>query len=214
MKPTVSTILEELLDRYTQLSVCRAQIQQAFELLKECYQNNHKLLLCGNGGSAADCEHIVGELLKGFRLKRQLPQEHNQRLTDAFDNGEFLADHLQRALPAISLVGQISLNSAFINDVAAELVFAQGVYGLGDAGDVVIGISTSGNSKNVVNAFKVAKAFQMKTIGFTGSLGGEMRSLSDVCLSVPESETYLVQEYHLPVYHALCAMLEEEFFGS
>lgn len=208
-------ILEHLIQCYPQLKVCNQDIQKAFIILKETYENDGKVLICGNGGSASDSEHIVGELMKGFILKRSISNEHRDKLTTAFiEDGKYLADNLQGALPAISLVSQTSLAYAYINDVAPDMVFAQQVYGYGKAGDVLIGLSTSGNSKNVVNAIKVAKAFGLKAVGMTGENGGSMNGLCDVTIKVPSTETYKIQEYHLPVYHALCAMIEMEFFDE
>jgi D-sedoheptulose 7-phosphate isomerase len=173
------------------------------------------VLICGNGGSAADSEHIVGELMKGFKLKRPIPQTARAALARLFpEKGADLADHLQGALPAISLTGHPALSSAFANDVRADMVYAQQVYGYGRPGDMLIALSTSGNSTNILNAAKIAKAFGMAVLGMTGQGGGKLSELSDVCIRVPAEETYRVQELKLPVYHALCAMLEEEFFGE
>lgn len=197
------------------ISICRSSIEQAFEILKACYNKGGKLLVCGNGGSAADSEHIVGELMKGFLLKRQIKEEHKEVLINNFgEEGRYIAERLQGALPAISLVSQSALNTAFINDVDSKLMYAQQVYGYGNRGDVLIGISTSGNSENVINAFRVAKTFGIKTIGMTGSSGGKMKDLSDITICVPSKDTYKIQEYHMPIYHALCAMLESEFFDE
>lgn len=214
MNSELMDILERLIECYPKLACCKEDIEKAFFILKVAYENGGKVLICGNGGSASDSEHIVGELMKGFMLKRSISDEHRDKLTTAFsDDGKYLADNLQGALPAISLVSQTSLAYAFINDVAPDMVFAQQVYGYGKSGDVLIGLSTSGNSKNVVNAIKVAKAFGLKTIGMVGEKGGVMNELCDMTIKVPASETYKIQEYHLPVYHALCAMIEFEFFG-
>ncbi len=214
MKKGVADILDNLLARHTELAGCRNDLEKAFDLLKQCYENGGKVLICGNGGSAADSEHIVGELMKGFLLKRKVGNEIWDKLREAFPSeGEYLADHLQGALPAISLVSQSAIASAYINDIAADLVFAQQVFGYAKVGDVLIGLSTSGNSPNVLNALKVAKITGMRSIGLTGSAGGAMAGLCDVTICVPAAETYKIQEYHLPVYHAICAMLEMEFFG-
>lgn len=214
MRNEVKVILDQLFEDYPKLVDCRESIAQAFHLLQQCYSNRGKVLVCGNGGSAADAEHIVGELMKGFLLKRELTQADQERLRKAFpEDYHYLSSNLQRALPAISLVSQSSLATAFINDVAPDMLFAQQVYGYGRAGDVLIGLSTSGNSKNVVNAIKIAKSFDIRAIGFTGENGGLMKNLCDVTVTVPAGETFKVQEYHLPVYHALCAMIEREFFG-
>lgn len=172
-------------------------------------------MVCGNGGSSADSEHIVGELMKGFILKRQVLQSDLDKLNSLYpDDGSFLAANLQRALPALSLSSHTALTSAFVNDICPNMVFAQQVFGLGRTGDALLGISTSGNSANVLNAMKVAKLMCIKTIGLTGGDGGILASLSDVAIIAPAVETYRVQEYHLPIYHALCAMLENEFFGN
>lgn len=215
MRQKSNDILKHLICCYPELEGCKGDIEKSFHILIQTYENGGKVLICGNGGSAADSEHIVGELMKGFILKRDLTGEHREKLMTAFsEDGRYLADNLQGALPAISLVSQSALTSAYINDVAADMVFAQQVYGYGQASDVLVGLSTSGNSKNVVNALKVAKAFGLKTIGMTGEKGGSMDDLCDVTIKVPVDETYKVQEYHMPVYHALCAMIEEEFFGN
>ena len=215
MKQKSKAILEYLIECYPLLEGCKEDIANAFYILEQAYEAGRKVLICGNGGSAADSEHIVGELMKGFLLKRNISKEQRMKLTTAFsEDGQYLADNLQGALPAISLVSQSSLAYAFINDVSPDMVFAQQVYGYGLPGDVLIGLSTSGNSKNVVNAIKVAKAFGLKTIGMTGEAGGLMKDLCDVAIKAPADETYKVQEYHLPVYHTLCAMIEEGFFGE
>jgi D-sedoheptulose 7-phosphate isomerase len=214
METTVKNILDELMNCYPKLESCQNDIMAAFTLLSDCYHAGHKVLLCGNGGSASDCEHIVGELMKGFREIRPVPSEFAQKISKVFaDDSVYLIKHLQGALPAISLVSHTSLNSAFINDVDSDMSFAQQVYGYGKPGDVLIGISTSGNSKNVVNAFKIAGVMGLKTIALTGKLDSLSSKFSDVSIKVPETETYKVQEYHLPVYHALCAMIEAEFFS-
>jgi len=202
-------ILNELLGRYPQLKSCAGDIQAAYELLAECYGQDGVVYLCGNGGSAADAEHIVGELMKSFTGHRPLPPDFTERLQD-----DAVAGRLEGALRAMALTGQISLSTAFANDVAAELVFAQQLFGYGRSGDICWGLSTSGNAKNVLLAFKVARAKGMKTLGLTGQGGGAMLNGCDVCIRVPETETYKVQELHLPVYHALCRMLEARFFGD
>ncbi|WP_078431897.1 D-sedoheptulose-7-phosphate isomerase [Metabacillus halosaccharovorans] len=207
--------MEKLVTKYPELSSCRQDIEMAFKTLVSSYRHNGKVLLCGNGGSASDCEHIVGELMKGFTLKRPVDSEYRQRLLEIDPSeGEYLSKHLQQALPAISLVSQTALMTAFVNDVAADMVFAQQVYGYGNEQDVLIGLSTSGNSTNVTKAFKVAKALGMKTISLTGKSGGELKEISDVSICVPWDETVDIQERHLPIYHTLCIMLEKEFFES
>jgi len=213
MKEEVKKEWELLLTNYPQLSACADDVLAAYELIKNTVLKGGLILTCGNGGSAADAEHITGELMKGFKLKRQVTAEQRDALVMAFrGEGVYFADNLQRAIPAISLVSQSSLSSAFINDVAPDMVFAQQVFGYGCAGDVLLGITTSGNSKNVVNACKVAKVFGISTIGMTGEDGGKLKEVCDVTIRVPACETLRVQEYHLPVYHALCAMIEMELF--
>ncbi|MDO4294765.1 MAG: SIS domain-containing protein [bacterium] len=205
--------LRELIERYPKLAAIQEDIQRAYELLRDCYAAGNKLLVAGNGGSCADAEHIVGELMKGFVKKRTLPQEFQEKLcaVDA-DLGAELAQKLQGALPSLSLTGHAGLTTAFLNDVDGTLSFAQQLYGLGQAGDVFLGISTSGNSKNVLYAACAAKAKGMKVVGLLGRDGGALRGCCDVALVVPETETFKIQELHLPVYHALCLMLEEHFF--
>lgn len=200
--------LEILLQNYPQLSVCAPQIEAAFDLLKTSYQAGGKLLLCGNGGSASDADHIAGELLKGFKSRRPLPPDLRARF------GDTLTDKLQGALPAIPLGNFTALNTAYLNDVDGEYTYAQLVLGLGKPGDVLLGISTSGNAKNVNHAFRTARGLGLKTIGLTGENGGEFRNNCDVCIHAPAQETYRIQEFHLPIYHALCLMLEAEFFPN
>lgn len=215
MKQAVNTILENLLTDRPNLQYCRNVIEEAFEIIRQCYQDGGKVMLCGNGGSAADSEHIVGELMKGFILKREICSEHRWKIMSLFpEEGGYLCDHLQGALPAISLVSQISISTAFINDVAADMVYAQQVYGYAESRDVLIGISTSGNAGNVLNALKVAKAFGVKNIGMTGESGGSMKEHCDVTISAPSDITYKIQEYHQSIYHALSAMIEAEFFNA
>jgi D-sedoheptulose 7-phosphate isomerase len=206
---------KRLIDLYPELVICEEDIQKAIQILSDCFSAKGKLLVCGNGGSAADSEHIVGELMKGYMSKRPLQESIRQKFMTTNDQeGLFLADHLQGALPAISLVSQSSLISAFANDVSADLVFAQQVYGFGQPGDVLLGISTSGNAKNVNYALQTARAIGMKTIGLSGPDGGKMKDYSDVIILVPGESTPAIQERHLPVYHTICAVLEQEFFES
>ena len=193
-----------LYEKYTALEECREDIEKALELILHTYQNGGKVLVCGNGGSAADSEHIVGELMKGFLLKRPVTDE---RIPERLRMG------LQGSLPAISLPSQCAILSAFINDVDPEMMYAQLVYGYAKENDLVIGLSTSGNSKNVVNAIEVAKCLGAKQLSLTGKNESRMSELSDVTIKVPETETYKVQEYHLPVYHYLCAEVERILFA-
>jgi D-sedoheptulose 7-phosphate isomerase len=213
-KNELNAILDQLVQKYAELSECVEDIEQSFELIKSSYHNGGKLLVCGNGGSASDSEHIVGELMKGFMSRRPVSADIRRKLTEAFaDQGGYLADHLQGALPAISLVSHSALISAYANDVAADMVFAQQVFGYGKPGDVLLGISTSGNSRNVVHALQVARALGLHTVGLSGRDGGEMKGLCDAAIVVPWDSTPDIQERHLPIYHALCIMLEEEFFS-
>lgn len=215
MRSKIEAHLNHLIDCYPKLIVCRDDIMKAYDLLEESYCNGRKLLVCGNGGSASDSEHIVGELMKEFKLKRKVYSEHAAVLKDIDpDLGQTLAEHLQGALPAISLTGHSSLQTAYMNDAVPELVFAQQVNGYGKPGDVFLGISTSGNSKNVLYAAVNAKAKGLKVIGLTGAKENKLMKYVDVCIRVPETETYKIQELHLPVYHCLCLMLEDHFFGE
>lgn len=207
--------LQLLIERYPKLTVCKEDIKKAYELIETAYRKGGKLLVCGNGGSASDSEHIVGELMKEFKLKRKVYGDHATALKEIdLELGQVLADNLQGALPAISLTAHSSLQTAFMNDVVPELVFAQQVNGYGKEGDVFLGISTSGNSMNVLYAAVNAKAKGLKVIGLTGCKESKLMKYSDVCIRVPEAETYKIQELHLPVYHCLCLMLEEKFFGE
>lgn len=215
LQPRIRKHIEILCERYPMLEPCCGDIVSAYELLEECYKNDHKLLIAGNGGSAADSEHIAGELMKRFKTPRPAPAEFIEKLK-VIDpvRGENLAQNLERGLMAIPLVAHEALTTAYINDVDGLGVFAQQLYGFGRPGDVFLGISTSGNSKNVMSATVVARALGIKVIGLTGASGGELAKVSDVCIKVPETETYMIQELHLPVYHCLCLMLEDKFFGN
>ncbi len=211
MKEQTVKIFDELFKRYPELLTCKDSVSKAFSLLLATYKNDGKVLVCGNGGSAADSEHIVGELMKGFNYKRELSPEQ-KALFSEIDNGGYIADHLQGALPAISLVSEKGLMTAFINDVEADLVFAQQVFGYLKKGDVLFALSTSGNSVNIVNAAKTAKALGGKVVSITGKDGGMLKAFSDASIVVPSDKTYIIQEYTLPVYHAICAALESEMF--
>lgn len=204
-----------LMERYPQLGRCKNSIVEAFYIMEECYQRDGKLLIAGNGGSAADAEHIAGELMKRFKIQRSVSEEFAGRLAAVDkERGSSLAASLERSLMAIPLVAHEALTTAYINDVDALGVFAQQLFGYGRKGDVFLGISTSGNAKNIMNAVVVARAAGIKVIGLTGGNGGELAKISDVAIVVPETETYMIQELHLPVYHCLCMMLEERFFSS
>ncbi len=207
--------VDDLITRYPALEVCRESIQQAFLILKDSYSNGGKLLVAGNGGSCADSEHIVGELMKGFKSNRELSDDFKKALIDIDPiKGEELSKKLQGALPAIALDGHQGLNTAFTNDVEGGglLTYAQQVMGYGKNNDVFLGISTSGNAKNVIYAAITAKAKGMKVIALVGKDGGALAKIADVVIIAPSDETFMIQEYHLPIYHCLCLMLEEEFF--
>jgi len=212
MNDDARTHISGLFEQQTELIPCRSALEAAFEALKSCFQAGNKLLICGNGGSAADTEHIVGELMKGFRSRRPLPEAELAKLRTLYgSDGEEIARRLQGALPAISLVSQISLATAVTNDVSADMVFAQQVFGYGRPGDALIAISTSGNAANVINAVKVARALDLKTIALTG-LGGTLKELVEISISAPGGDTSRIQEYHMAIYHSLCAALEAELF--
>lgn len=204
-------IIEELVSRYPALSVIMEDIMSAGVLLIECYRKGGCVYIAGNGGSASDASHIVGELMKGFVMKRPVPQCDRDALASLPD-GSYLSDHLQQGLPAISLMSQEAITTAVGNDLGGDLGPAQQLYALGRPCDVLIGISTSGNAGNVALACQVAKIKGMKIIGMTGRKGGKLNDYADVCLRVPEDETFKVQELHLPIYHALCMVVEKEFF--
>lgn len=213
MENNVEYHIDELLKRYPVLEACHVSIFQAFEIIKESYIQEGKLLVCGNGGSAADAEHIVGELMKSFVKKRRLNSNFTEtlKLIDS-KGGIVLSENLQGALPAIALDGHLALSTAYMNDCEPLLCFAQQVNGYGRKADTLLAISTSGNSKNIVYATITAKAKSMKVIGLTGQKESKLSELSHVCIRVPEIETYKIQELHLPVYHCLCLMLEDYFF--
>ncbi len=200
-------IFKELLERYPCLKNCKEDIYAAFELFYNCYDNGGKILCCGNGGSAADCDHFVGELMKGFLKKRPLSEAEKE----GFDDG-FIADNLQKGLPVISLCAHSALMTAFENDAVPSLVFAQQVYAYAKENDVLFCLSTSGNSENIVYAAKTAKAAKIKVVSITGEKESRLSALSDVCIRLPETETFKIQELTLPVYHCLAAMLEDKYF--
>ncbi len=205
-------MVKELVKRYPALSACAGDIQAAIDSLISCYQQGHKLLLCGNGGSCADCLHIVGELMKGFLKKRPLSDSQKELLLSCQPELAGYLDKLQNALPAIALCEESALNTAFCNDVDPQLQFAQQVLGYGREGDILLAISTSGNAQNVVLTARTAKALGLKVVGLTGAKGGTLSQIADICIRVPETETYRVQELHLPVYHAICAAVEAAFY--
>lgn len=206
--------IDLLAERYPSLESARNDIVAAYLLLEESYKNGGKLLVAGNGGSAADAEHIVGELMKGFKLPRKPEADFAEKLVEENQElGSVLAENLQGALPAIALDGHPALSTAYMNDCEPLLCFAQQVNGYGKSGDVFLGISTSGNSKNVLFAATTAHAKGMKVIGLTGAKDSKLKDMSDVCIKAPQTETYMIQELHLPIYHCLCLMLEDRFFA-
>lgn len=214
LEPRVVKHLDKLLERYPELKMVESSILEAYFIMEECYAHDGKLLIAGNGGSAADSEHIAGELMKRFETPRPVPKDFGERLK-LIDpvRGEDLAKNLERGLMAIPLVAHEAMTTAYINDVDGYGVFAQQLYGFGRKGDVFLGISTSGNSKNVLSATVVARALGIKVIGLTGNTGGELAKVSDAAIVVPEKRTYMIQELHLPIYHCWCLMLESKFFG-
>jgi len=205
--------IQQLILRYPQLSNVKNDIKSAFEIIKESYLKDGKLLIAGNGGSASDAEHIAGELMKTFAKKRMLPDSFISEIKNIdTEISEYLLPKMQPGLPAIALSGHASLNTACINDIDGNITFAQQVYGYGKEEDILLGITTSGNSKNILYACAVAKAKKLKIIALTGAGGGKIKQFADVCICVPETETYKIQELHLPVYHIICMMLEDYFF--
>ena len=215
MNAGTESILTGLMNKAPELAPCRGAVVASFDLLLACFAGGGKVLTCGNGGSAADAEHIVGELMKSFVLRRKPTAEQTARLKRAFpDSYQELAEKLQQGLPAISLVSQTALCSAIANDVASDMVYAQQVFGYGRPGDLLIAISTSGKSSNVVNAAKAAKAFGLHTIALTGPAHSTLSELATAAIRAPGDSTALIQEFHLRIYHALCAMVEHELFGG
>ncbi len=215
MEDNIRKNVNLLIDRYPKLIMCKDDIIRAYEIMEAAYTRGRKLLVCGNGGSASDSEHIVGELMKEFKLKRKIYADQAVAMKQIDpEMGAILAENLQGALPAICLTGHSSLTTAFMNDANADLVFAQQVNGYGKSNDVFLCISTSGNSKNVIYAAITARAKGLKVIGLTGAKENKLMKFADVCIRVPETETYKIQELHLPVYHCLCMMLEDHFFSK
>ena len=209
--------VQELIARYPQLAVCEADLTAGVEAICASYRTGHKLIACGNGGSASDAEHIVGELMKGFLLPRKLGADMAAKMDVVCpESKDYFLANLQGTLPALSLVNQVALNTAFANDQAPDLSFAQQILGMGQADDVLLAISTSGNSTNVIYALQMARVKGVKTIALTGQSGGKIanQQLADITIRVPETETFKIQELHLPVYHMLCIAAENEFFGA
>lgn len=215
MKKSTLKEINLLIKRYPPLSAIGEALEAALDCIIESYKDGGKLLVCGNGGSAADSLHIVGELMKGFALKRELREDTREEIKKMFpEMAEYYIRNLQCALPAISLVSETGLTTAYANDNAADLSFAQQVLGHGKKGDVLLAISTSGNSANVLHAARIAKINGLKVVGLTGENGGTLKEACDVLLPVPSQITYQIQEFHLPIYHSLCLALENEFFAE
>ena len=212
MKQRTLDIKKDFFERHTDLTYLDEPITKAIALIVNLKKEN-KILLCGNGGSAADCEHIAGELLKSFELKRKLSEKMYKKLKDLYgDEGTFIADNLQQAVKAIPLTSFCAYNTAFLNDCNEKMMFAQLVNALGIKDDILISISTSGNSKNVVYASMLAKSMGIKVIALTGETGGKLKDIADITINVPSKRVYRIQEYHLPIYHVICLCVESELF--
>ncbi len=210
-----TALIDQLCERYPSLDVVRPSIEDACTRLIACYEQGGKILVCGNGGSCSDSEHVVGELMKSFELKRPIKHIVQEKLAAISpERGSYLAQHLQQGLPAISLTAHSALITAVANDIDGDIIFAQQVVGYGKKDDILLGISSSGNSQNVLDACIVAKAMDLKVIGLTGETGGKMKAFCDTLINVPGRRTFMVQELHLPVYHVLCLAVEHHFFGK
>lgn len=212
MKEGTKKFLTELGERYPALCGQQENVEKAFCVLQDCFAKGHRVYLCGNGGSASDCEHIVGELMKSFKKRRPLSADYAAAIKACGEEGEMICENLEGGLPAVSLCGHPSFTTAYMNDKNPDFTFAQQVNVWGKTGDVLLTLSTSGNSKNCLYAAHVAKVKGMQVVFLGGGTGGKLKDIADVSVVVPEKETFKVQELHLPVYHCLCAMLEEEFF--
>lgn len=209
----IISILDEFIQKYPELLPQKDNIYDTFEIIKNAFSKGNRLYICGNGGSSADSLHIVGELMKSFMENRLVKESTKKALRKEYpEDAAFFAEHLHEALPAFALLNSTSLETAYSNDVCPEMVFAQQVYGYGKKGDVLLGISTSGNSKNVINAVKVANVIGMHTIALTGKDGGVLKNISETSIVAPRNVVYEIQEMHLPIYHVLCIMLEKYFF--
>ena len=214
MKETTKKIYEELFERYPVLEGIKTNVLNIFEIVNETYQNGGTLYCAGNGGSSSDSEHIVGELLKSFKKERGVDENIASSLLNYGEDGAYLLSKLEGSLPAVSLISQTGIITAFANDKSWDTAVAQQLYGLGKYGDCLLVLSTSGNSKNCVYAVLLAKAKGIRTVAFTGEGGGRLKEICDECICVPERETYKVQELHLPIYHCWCLLLEDKFFGG
>lgn len=217
IKDSTAKKISELIERYPALEVCRKDLMTAVEKICEGFRGRNKLITCGNGGSAADAQHIVGELMKGFLLPRKIDEfnpKFLERAEELFPSDvNYFKANLQCALPAVSLVGELALNTAYANDNAPDLSFAQQIFGIGRQGDVLLAISTSGQSENVIYAVEVAKIMGITSIAMTGRHGGRLKHVSDFSICVPADSSYTIQEFHLPIYHMICLAAENEFFG-
>lgn len=215
MKETTIKIIDRLFKRFPEISDYEDEIRNTVKMIVKCYKNKGKLLICGNGGSASDSLHIVGELMKSFVLPRKLEKKYIEKIQNLFPkNADYFIENLQGTLPAISLVNETALMTAYSNDNSADLCFAQQVLGYGNSNDILIAISTSGNSQNVIYASQIAKVKDMKVISLTGRNGGKLKKLSDININVSSAQTFIIQEYHLPIYHTLCLAVENEIFGD
>ena len=216
IKQTTLSKIDDLISRYPALEICRNDLINAVTIICDSFRSGNKLLICGNGGSAADSMHIVGELMKGFLLPRSIKDFeidfYTKLKTEYPEDAEYFANNLQCALPAISLVGETALMTAFANDKSSDLIFAQQVLGIGNAGDILLAITTSGNSVNILHAAKVARLKKLKIISLTGRTGGKIKSLADISICVPADSAYTIQEFHLPIYHMICIAVENEFY--
>jgi D-sedoheptulose 7-phosphate isomerase len=201
--------------KYPELKKCRDSIANTIESFRDCFNSGNKILICGNGGSASDAEHIVGELMKNFRIKRRLSLPLKEKIKQYFDDAsDYVFENIQMGLPTLSLMGETALISALCNDSQPDLVFANQIMAHGKENDILLAISTSGDSNNIINACKMAKVKGMKAIGLTGKHGGELNNCTDILIKAPAEETYLVQEYHLSIYHTICACVENEIYGE
>lgn len=215
MKKSSQAYFDDLYSRYILPNSCKESIEKAFHIIYDAFSKNKVLVACGNGGSASDAEHLVGEFMNKFKIVRPISDKVKNAIREkSYPNGDYLISKLQEALPAISLVSQTSLTTAISNDIGPDMIFAQQVFGYAQDGAVLAAFSTSGNSPNVVNAVRVANAVSMKTIGFTGENESTLSRECTVCICAPSTTTYKVQEFHLAIYHSLCAAIEEEFFGN
>lgn len=207
--------LQDIGIRYPALAHLKDDIKTVVDLLLKCYQDEGTIYTCGNGGSAADSEHMVAEIMKGFRLKRRLTKGQTQEIAEVYpDEAMEIAQNLEQSIPAISLVSNSALLTAFANDVDPDYIFAQQIFGLGKQGDILVAISTSGNSVNVVNAAKVALARKLKVIALTGEGGGKLKEHASITIHAPSNDVARIQEYHLPIYHCICSMIEDIVFSE